>query len=145
MSSISSSFNISPQLELALSVNVFMHPEMASSTANAASMILDWERGRKKGDRENKKKQPQTIQMLIRTGWIISRDLCVGRNMLDHLRWDFFFFLDKLWSWQIRTFTDDLCNYYKLPKVPRWFWYGANRAWDNKDTQLTSVCLIFLN
>ena len=56
--------------------------------ANAASIILDWEKGRKR--RGKHKKLPQITEMPIRTGLILSQDLCVWQNIVGHLRWNFY-------------------------------------------------------
>ena len=67
-------------------------PKMLSKLSfiisNAASIILDREKGRKW---RGKHKQPQITEMPIRTGLILSHDLCVWQNMVGNLRWNFYF------------------------------------------------------
>ena len=47
-------------------------------------------KSQKKGT-ENTKKRPQIIKIPIRMGLISSHDLCVWRNMVSHLWWNFYF------------------------------------------------------
>ena len=57
--------------------------------ANAASIILDREKVTKW--RGKHKKRPQITEIPIRTGLILSHDLCVWQNMVGNLQWNFYF------------------------------------------------------
>ena len=84
-------------------------PKMLSKPSfiipHPASIILDWEKGRKRQEKtknlKKNKKQPQITEIPIRTGLILSNDLCVWRNMVGNLWWNFYF--TNYGTWQIRT------------------------------------------
>ena len=113
--------------DLALLMSLLnLHPKCCYKRSfiipNAASIILNREKGRKKVENttnlKKNKKRPQITEMPIGRGLILSHDLCVWWNMVGHLRC---VSLYKLRTWQIctglrsQTTSTIITNYWRFP------------------------------